>query len=183
MSVSDLERHAAARVIVEEYPVIGYNFRLSDLQAAVGIAQLEKLDAFLDRRRAIAERYQAALAEMPRLDPPRAPAGAMPNWQSYLVRLCGADRETRDRLLDALARRGVAARPGLMAIHAQPCYAGARIAGSLRHTEEAAAQTFILPMYTDLTEADQDAVIAALRASLAETPARAADGSAAGGRR
>ncbi len=183
MSVSDLERHAAARVIVEEYRVIGYNFRLSDLQAAVGIAQLEKLDAFLAKRRAIAERYHAALSEMPALEPPRLPAGATPNWQSYLVRLRGADREARDRLLDALARRGVATRPGLMAIHAQPCYAGARIAGSLRHTEEATAQTFILPMYTDLTQADQSLVIEALRAALAETPARATDGSAAGGRR
>jgi dTDP-4-amino-4,6-dideoxygalactose transaminase len=120
---------------------------------------------------------------MLRLDPPRAPEGATPNWQSYLVRLRGADAEARNGLLDALARRGVATRPGLMAIHAQPCYAGARIAGSLRHTEEAAAQTFILPMYTDLTEADQDAVIEALRDSLAETPARSADASATGGRR
>jgi dTDP-4-amino-4,6-dideoxygalactose transaminase len=183
MSVSDLERHAAERVIVEEYPVIGYNFRLSDLQAAVGIAQLEKLDAFLDRRRAIAQRYEAALSEMPALGPPRAPAYATPNWQSYLVRLRGADRAARDRLLDALARRGVATRPGLMAIHAQPCHAGALIAGSLGHTEAAAAQTFILPIYTDLTEADQGIVIEALRESLSELAGRTPGAASPGGRR
>ena len=176
MSVSDLDRHAATRVIVEEYAVIGYNFRLSDLQAAVGIAQLAKLGAFLDKRRAIAERYHAALSAMPALDPPAAPAWATPNWQSYLVRLRGADRAGRDALLDALSDRGVTTRRGLMAIHEQPCYAGARAAGPLRHTEEAAAQTFILPMYADLTEEDQGIVIEALREALSGWGGRAAGG-------
>jgi dTDP-4-amino-4,6-dideoxygalactose transaminase len=167
MSVSDLERHAAAdRVIIEDYPEVGYNFRLSDLQAAVGIAQMEKLDRFLARRREIAERYDAALAGMPALVAPVEPPDTRANYQSYIVRLEGSDRVARDRLLDAMAARGVATRPGLMAIHAQPCYAGARGAGDLPHTEAAAAQTFILPMFTDLTEADQDFVIASLGEAL-----------------
>jgi dTDP-4-amino-4,6-dideoxygalactose transaminase len=168
MSVSDLERHRADRVITEAYPEVGYNFRLSDLHAAVGLAQLPKLGRFLARRRELAARYDAALAGREGLVTPFVPQGSEPNFQSYIVRLAGAQRAQRDRLLDAMLARGVATRRGLMAAHREPAHAGARSAGSLRHSEAAEAQTVVLPIYPDLSDEEQGRVLRALSESLAE---------------
>jgi dTDP-4-amino-4,6-dideoxygalactose transaminase len=166
MSVSDLERHRSARPVIEEYPEVGFNFRLSDLQAAVGLAQLAKLEAFLARRRAIAERYRAALADLPGLETPFSPPGAEPNFQSFIVRIRGADAERRNRVIEQLQLRGVASRRGLMASHLEACHRGARRAGGLPETERSAEQTLLLPIFHELSEADQDHVIASLRAAL-----------------
>jgi len=166
MSISDLDRHRATRLLIEEYPEVGFNFRLSDLQAAVGLAQLAKLEAFLARRRLLAARYDEALAGFPELDVPFAPEGAEPNHQSYIVRIRGADAERRNRVIEELQRRGVASRRGLMASHLEACHRDARRSGSLLETERAAAQTLLLPIFHELSEADQDYVIACLREAL-----------------
>jgi dTDP-4-amino-4,6-dideoxygalactose transaminase len=160
MSVSDLERHAASHVIVETYPEVGFNYRLSDLHAAVALAQLEKLEVFLDRRWAIAARYDEALARLPGLERPVAPGWATPNHQSYIVRVVGAERAQRDRLMDDLHARGVATRRGLMAAHLERAYAdGLPLRRPLPRTEAAEAQTLILPMYPQLELEDQAFVI------------------------
>jgi dTDP-4-amino-4,6-dideoxygalactose transaminase len=173
MSVSDAERHRAQRVILETYPEVGFNFRLSDLHAALGLAQLERLPAFVAERRALAARYAEALAGEARLGLPREPAGAEGNFQSYIVRLNGADAAERNALMDALLAQGVGTRRGLMASHLEPCHRDARRAGPLPHSEAAAAQTFLLPLYAGLAPADQERVIATLRALLAASPWRA----------
>jgi dTDP-4-amino-4,6-dideoxygalactose transaminase len=163
MSVSDLERHLADRTIVERYPEIGYNFRLSDLHAALGLVQLEKLDLFLARRSQIAARYARALADLAELELPFCPAQAEPNHQSYIVRLTGASAEQRDGLMDALLQRGIATRRGLMACHREPPYQASRHGSSLAHTEAAADQTLLLPIYSELEPEDQDYVVDQLR--------------------
>ena len=159
MTVADLERQRATRLIIEQYPEVGYNFRLSDVHAAIGLAQLEKLDEFLARRRAIAAIYDEALCRIPGLAIPFVPAFATPNYQSYAVRLTGATRSERDEVINALSERGVTTRPGVMACHREACYAGARRAGSLSHTEAASDQTLVLPIFPELTSDDQQYVI------------------------
>jgi dTDP-4-amino-4,6-dideoxygalactose transaminase len=165
MSVSDLERHRAERAIVESYAEIGYNFRLSDLHAAVGLAQLARLEALLAERRRLAARYDAAFAGS-RVLRPRAPAWAEANHQSYLVRLEGADAEARRRILERLHRRGIGARRGLMAIHLEPAYRDRPPRAPLPHTEAAAASTLVLPLFPGLAEDDQDYVVSELRAAV-----------------
>jgi perosamine synthetase len=181
MSVSDLERHRADRTSIESYEEIGYNFRLSDLHAAVGIVQLGRLDELLRRRRAIAARYGAALRQSAVVELPACPPWAEPNHQSYAVRLRGASRAERDAFLEAMRRRGVATRRGVMAAHLEPCYRGARVGGPLVHTEQAAAQTVCLPMYADLVERDQERVIESVFDAVREVCG--AGGAAAHGRR
>jgi perosamine synthetase len=171
MSVSDLERHQADRVIIEDYPEVGFNFRMPDVVAAVALAQLGKLDRFVTARRVLAARYDAALAGLPAIEPPWAPAWAEHNYQSYIVRVRGFDAARRNALLDALHRRGVGARRGLMACHQEQCYQDgrlARIGGSLAHSEAAAAETMVLPMFQELTADDQDYVVAQLADALGE---------------
>jgi perosamine synthetase len=173
MSISDVERHRADRVINETYSEIGYNFRLSDLHAAVGIAQLAKLDRLVARRRAVAAFYGEALRHLAAVEPPFVPDFAAPNYQSYIVRLRGAGEAARNRVLDDMYRRGVTMRRGLMAVHREAPYRGARISGSLRHTEAATDQTMILPIHAGLTDEEQRYVIENLAEVLAALPASA----------
>ena len=190
MSMSDLERDRADQVLTETYPEIGYNFRLSDIQAAVGIAQLRKLEGLLAKRRDIAARYDAAFAKMQGIEPPRVPEYARANYQSYIVRLTGADRAARDTFMNHLRSAGVASRRGLMAVHLEAPYRVAsgsrtgsvnasdkgmtfgRVAGPLPISEEADAQTVILPIYPDLAIDDQRYVIDCVRDALTRLVAR-----------
>ena len=90
MDVSDLARHNAKDVIVESYPERGWNYRMTDMQAALGLSQLELLDEILERRAELSERYSAELAGIPGLELPFTPADRVRTWQSYCVRLTGA---------------------------------------------------------------------------------------------
>jgi len=168
MSISDVERHRADRVITETYPEIGFNFRLSDLHAAVGVAQLEKLDAFVARRRAIAARYDAAFASIPEIVTPHVPDFAEPNYQSYIARLNRGDASVRNALLDAMLHKGVSTRRGLMAVHQEASYAHIDPTVPLSHTEAADAQSFVLPIYADLGDDEVQYVIDALIEAVAE---------------
>ena len=171
MSLSDLERHRADRVAIESYPEIGWNFRLSDLQAAVGLVQLGKLERFVARRRELAARYHAAFEKLDGVDAPAEPDYATSNWQSYIVRLPGVEPAQRNRVLDRLHQRGIAARRGLMACHLEPCYAHAPHP-PLPHSEAAAAETLVLPLYQDLGDDQQDRVVSRLAEVLAEVGGR-----------
>lgn len=164
--VSPRARHDADRVRVERYVEPGFNFRLTDVQAAIGRVQLTRLPAALDRRRARADRYHRLLAEVPGVVAPCAPPWARTNWQSYQVRLPkGAARDAvMQRMLDA----GVATRPGVMNAHRELAYpAGTwRAAGPLTAGETIQDRSVILPLFETMTEEEQDAVVAALAAAV-----------------
>ena len=164
MSVSDLDRHRSQTVLIEEYPVIGYNFRMPDVLAALGLAQLAKLPEMLARRRTAAAHYDDALADLEMVERPSPQPGVEYNYQSYMVRLVGAEREVRNSVMDQLARRGIATRRGLMAIHREACYQGALCADALEHTERATDQTLLLPMHAELSHPDLEHVVNELRA-------------------
>jgi len=159
MTISDTARHGAKRLVVEGYSTIGFNFRMSDLQAAVGVVQLRRLDALVARRRYLAARYTEALADHPYLLPPLVPDYAEPNYQSYAVRLRPESPIGRDELLNALLERGIAAKPGIMTAHREPAYAHLRNRYHLPVSEHASDESFLLPLYPDLTEAEQDQVL------------------------
>ena len=160
MTVSDLERHGAGQYVHESYAEVGYNYRMTDLQAAVGLVQLARLDAMLRNRRALAQRYTLSLGALPGVEPPHVPADCLANYQSYIVRLPGVDRARRDRIVQDLLEKGVSCRPGIMTAHRQPPYLDANF--HLPVTELVSDQSLILPLFEGLTEADQDRVVAAL---------------------
>ena len=166
MSLSDFARHNTSPTMFEEYPEIGYNFRITDIQAAIGLAQLDRLDDLLARRRAVAERYQRALAGHPVFIPPHVPAGLVPNWQSYQIALRSGAQVTRNMVMDRLYVMGVPTRRGVMASHLEPPYSG--MGAVLPNTERLATTTLQLPMHPALSPAQQDRVLAALDAIVAE---------------
>jgi perosamine synthetase len=160
MSLSDHARQGLRPTVFEVYPEIGYNFRITDLQAAVGLAQLDRLESMLLRRREIAERYNGALADHPVLAPPFVPEGLEPNWQSYQVSIRPGARLGQKQVMDRLFDLGVPTRRGVMASHLEPPYRGQ---ASLPITEAVAASTVQLPMHAGLTREQQEHIIAALR--------------------
>src|SRR5690349_12963934 len=159
MNVPDAVRHSSTQVVFEEYVVAGYNYRMTDIQAAIGREQLKRLPAIIARRRELAARYDAGLRSLDGVVVPREPRWARSNWQSYAIRL-GAwidQRTFMQRMLDA----GIATRRGVMNAHREAAYpAGTwRAATGLGRSEEAQDTTVILPLFHQLTEDDQDRVI------------------------
>jgi perosamine synthetase len=161
MSVPDTVRHGARKVIFESYPVLGYNYRMTDIQAAVGREQLKRLPQIIERRRFLAERYGESLADVPGIGLPEEPTWARSNWQSYCVRLPdGCDqRQVMQFMLD----RGVSTRRGIMCIHREGAYADILRRWPLPESERAQDHSIILPLYHQMTDKDQSNVLKVLR--------------------
>ena len=181
MSVPDIVRHASTRVIAETYPITGFNYRLTDIQAAVGREQLKRLPAIISRRREQAARYHERLADVPGVIRPVEPSWARSNWQTYTIRLTGGlDQQTvMQQMLDA----GIATRRGVMNAHREGAYPkGSWSCGSahdtctctgagcewLRVSERAQDSAIALPLFHELSEADQDRVAASVRAACSQ---------------
>jgi len=166
MNVSDTARHSARNVIIEEYPVVGYNYRLTDLQAAVGVEQMKRIDYLVSRRLELAMRYNRLLSEYRSLQPPYVPPYADPNFQSYAISLGDECAVTRDAVWQTLLDNGVAAKRGIMTIHRERSYTETYGHQSLPVTEKASDSSLLLPLYPQMTEDEQEHVVAALGKAL-----------------
>lgn len=186
MSVPDTARHASARVIWESYPVLGFNYRMTDIQAAVGREQLKRLPEAVARRRHLARRYLEGLSRLPGLSLPVEPEWARTNWQSFCVRL--PERLDQRKVMQALLDQGISTRRGVMCSHREASYppevwtcapAGRECTCApgtcerLRESELAQDHGVILPLFHEMSEGDQERVIAALKSLLEEVQAQA----------
>ena len=163
-STSDLARHTSGTTEIEEYRELGFNYRMTDIQGAVGLVQLGRLEEILAARRRLANRYNAHFSAEGRLSTPFVPAGSAHTYQSYCVRLNRS--RPRSEIMEDMAAVGIATRRGVMAIHLEPYYRTQYPMLSLPETERASAETLLLPLYAEMTDAEQDQVIAALRTAL-----------------
>jgi perosamine synthetase len=158
MDVSAADRHASAGPVFEHYLETGYNYRMTDIQAAVGLVQLGRLDAMVRRRRELAGRYHELLAGVPGVHPVRDPVHGLSNYQSFWVLL---DREFpggRDGALARLAAAGISARRGIMAAHLEPAYRDVPHV-PLPVTERLARDSLILPLFHTMDAAQQERVV------------------------
>lgn len=163
MSLSAAERSASILAPAEAYTEVGYNYRMTDLQAAVGLVQLQRLDAVVRRRRELAAGYSKAFAEIEFLRPVEDPPWGESNFQSYWIEVLPGFGTDRNGVLEALARQEISARRGIMAAHLEPAYRG-RDTGtaSLEVTERLSTGTLILPLFHEMTESEQARVIEAV---------------------
>ncbi|GAA4675512.1 DegT/DnrJ/EryC1/StrS family aminotransferase [Phytohabitans rumicis] len=162
MNMSAAEREASTQPVLEAYLETGYNYRMTDIQAAIGLVQLDRLAGLVAQRRAFAARYHELLADLDGAVPVRDPAYGESNFQSFWVLLTDDFGASRNDVLTELAANGVSARRGIMAAHLEPAYADAPSA-PLPVTERITNDSLILPLHHALTEADQDHVVAVLR--------------------
>jgi perosamine synthetase len=163
MSVPDTVRHGSNQVIFESYPELGYNYRLTDLQAAVARKQLARLPQLLAERRVLAQGYADLLAGLAAVTPPAEPEWARSNWQSYCVRL--EKRQDQRTIMQRMLEMGVSTRRGIMCAHREPAYRKEtwRCATELVESEQAQDHSILLPLFNGLTRADQARVVEALR--------------------
>jgi dTDP-4-amino-4,6-dideoxygalactose transaminase len=163
MSVPDTVRHQANKVVFEDYPVSGFNYRLTDMQAAVGRRQLERLPAIVWRRRALAAAYTEILADVRGVRTPCEPDWARSNWQSYYVGL--PEWADQRKVMQAMLDRGVATRRGIMCSHLEAPYADTRLP-PLPQSERAHRHGILLPLYPQMTAETQREVVEALQDAL-----------------
>jgi dTDP-4-amino-4,6-dideoxygalactose transaminase len=161
MSVSAAERHQSVLPAAEEYLELGFNYRMTDLQAALGIVQLDRVDAIVRRRREIVDAYRRSFAGVDGLRAVAEPPGAEANFQSFWIELSPPFPLEREGLLTHLASRDISARRGIMAAHRQPAYKG-HPAGPLSVTERLTDNTLILPVYHQMSVDEQTRVVAAV---------------------
>jgi dTDP-4-amino-4,6-dideoxygalactose transaminase len=164
MNITDTVRHASKQVIFEDYLVVGFNYRMTDIQAAVGRKQLERLDYLVSRRRAIAAKYAELFADVEELNLPVEPGWARSNWQSFCVRL--PDRVDQQEVMQKLLNRGIATRRGIMCSHREPAYAGFKQRHDLRQSELAQDHSILLPIYAQMADDDLTYVADALTREL-----------------
>lgn len=162
-NVSDYARHGSDKIILEEYPVLGYNYRMTDIQGAVGVEQMKKLDWILEQRIRVAKRYNQAFADIDFVETPYEPPYARHTYQSYCLRLSHNSPKTRDEIMDAMQAAGIATRRGVMASHLEPYYVNTFGRVSLPETEEATRTTILLPIYAQMTDDEQETVIRTFR--------------------
>ncbi len=168
MSIPDTVRHGSKEVVFETYDELGYNFRLTDIQAAVGREQLKRLPALVERRQAIATVYLERLAALDVVLPVQ-PAWARSNWQSFCIRLPA--RVEQRRVMQFLLDRGIATRRAVMNAHREAAYGPngepARIGGTLVEGERIQDTGIVLPLFDGMTEEDVGRVTESLRQALA----------------
>lgn len=165
-SVSDLVRHQAKGAIFQQYFESGYNYRMTDMQAAMGIVQLGKVDAMLAQRAEQARLYGELLASIEEVTAPFVPDYATPAWSSYCIRTTAKAKVSADDVVKRMAERNVSCRRGIQPLHYEPYFKETMKDLVLPETESAARETMFLPIFPGLTEAEQKTVIAALKESL-----------------
>jgi dTDP-4-amino-4,6-dideoxygalactose transaminase len=166
MSVSATDRHGSVLAPPEVYLEVGFNYRMTDLQAAVGIVQLGRLPEVVARRRDIAARYVAGLAGLRGLRLVSDPPYGTTNFQSLWLEVLPGFGTSREGLLERLAEAGISARRGIMAAHRQPAYRWRDTGSSLlQHTERLNDRTLILPVFHELDEASLSRIIRTIRSA------------------
>lgn len=162
MSMSAATRHESGSVAIEHYLESGYNYRMTDVQAAMGLVQLQRLDAIVARRRELATRYQELLSDVPGLSVIDDPPYGTTTYQSFWVVLPDDFPVSRQRLMELMLGNGIATRRGIMASHAEPAYAG-HPHSALPVTERLNRQSLLLPLFHEMTAEEQVRVAAVLR--------------------
>lgn len=159
MDIASDVRHGAAKVMFESYLIEGFNYRMTDMQAAIGRRQLARLPGIVARRRTLAERYRALLGSASALGLPHEPGWARSNWQRYCVAL--PEHLGQRDAMQALRDRGVATSRGVMCAHREPAYAkSAR--RPLPRSEAAQDRCLLIPLYPQMSDEEQDRVASAL---------------------
>ena len=166
-SLSEEQRHQGPRpYLLPEFNLLGFNYRMTDLQGAVGLVQLSKLDRFLEERGRWAAWYTRELADIPWLHTPRVPEGCQHAWQAYVTYV---DPEkspfSRNEVMDLLQRAGIATRPGTHAVHMLGYYKERY--GLLPEHYPAArdcdANTMAIPLHNRMSADDYAHIVAALK--------------------
>ncbi|OFW61091.1 MAG: aminotransferase DegT [Actinobacteria bacterium RBG_19FT_COMBO_36_27] len=168
MTIDDRKRHFAKKVIFENYIKIGYNYRMTDIQAAMGIKQLERLDWMIKERRKIAAKYNKAFRDIKCVRVSDEKEGFFSNYQSYSIYLKSNAPVSRDDLMQKMLDEGIATRRGVMTVHREIAYKNYCKRLNLPISEDISDRSIILPLYIPMKDEEVNFVIGNFRKFLNE---------------
>ncbi|MBP9853331.1 MAG: DegT/DnrJ/EryC1/StrS family aminotransferase [Candidatus Omnitrophica bacterium] len=166
MDVSDIARHESKTVQFEQYTTTAYNYRMTDIQAAIGLEQLKKLPKIIEQRRKIVEMYRRKLSDVDYFRLIEEPAYCKTNWQSFPIRVLDSSPRSRDEIMQYLMDHDIATRRGIMNIHQEQPYLNK--IWQLPESEAARDQTIILPVYHTLSEKAVDLIVEQLKMAISQ---------------
>lgn len=152
MTVSDVDRHGSQSVLIETYDTTAYNYRMTDIQASIGIIQLNKLPEIIKKRRDIEYFYRKYLSSIEWIRLPVQDERYNPNWQSYPIRILAEAPVSAIGLMEIFLKNGIATRPGIMNAHKEKPYEAGEY--KLKNSESARNETVLLPIFPGMTESD-----------------------------
>ncbi|MGE0268455.1 MAG: DegT/DnrJ/EryC1/StrS family aminotransferase [Candidatus Omnitrophota bacterium] len=161
MDVSDVQRHESKTIQFEQYTTTAFNYRMTDIQAAIGLEQLKKLPKIIEQRRKMVEIYKSKLNDIGCFKMAEEPAYCKTNWQSFPVRILESSPRSRDEIMQYLMDHDIATRRGIMNIHQEQPYLNAM--WQLPDSEAARDQVIILPVYHTLSEKGMELIIEQLK--------------------
>lgn len=159
MSINDRVRHLSDKVIIEDHLEIGFNYRMTDIQAAVGIKQLERLDWLIEERRKIATQYQREWSSIKGIRLPKETEGYFTSFQSFSIYLMPENPLNRNEVMQQLLDRGISTRRGVMTSHRETAYKERCKNLSLPISEDASDRSIVVPLYVPMTQEEIDYVI------------------------
>ena len=159
MAVNDRVRHEATKVIITDHLELGYNYRLTDVQASIGIKQLEKLDWIVSERRKVAMYYHERLKDISGIRIPEEDEGYFSNFQSYAVYLKRDCQVNRDALMQKMLEEGIATRSGIMTTHRETAYREYCTGLSLPVSEDTCDRNVLLPLYVPMELQDVERIV------------------------
>jgi perosamine synthetase len=162
MSVNDRERHLSKKIVFEEHVEVGYNYRMTDIQASVGIAQMDKLDEIIQGRRAIADIYLKELKDIASIRLPHEAEGYFTNWQSFSIYIKPECKVSRNELMELLLEEGISSRRGIMTSHREKAYEYMSPV-NLPVSEDLCDRSIIIPLYYPMEQSDVYKVIEAIK--------------------
>ena len=166
MSVDDRIRHESNKTVFENYAELGYNYRMTDIQAAVGIQQLKKLDWIVQERRKIAHHYIQGLKEIECIRFQHESENCVSNYQSFSLYLDPMCPISRNFLIDKLLEKGIATRRGVMTAHREVAYMPSGQSMTLPASEEASDRSILIPLYIPMSLEEIDYIIETIKAVL-----------------
>ena len=161
MSVSDRVRHQSSTIIFEDHLEVGYNYRMTDIQASVGIKQLAKLDWIIKERRRVAQKYYDGLKNIDCIRLPIENSDKISNFQSYSIYLKENCKIDRNALMQKLLNVGISSRRGIMTTHRETAYSTANY--NLSISENLSDQSIIIPLFVPMKEQDLDYIVKTLK--------------------
>lgn len=166
MSINDRERHHSKTILFEDHLEVGYNYRMTDIQASVGIKQLEKLDFIVEERRKIAKRYNVEFATIKGVKVQEEKEGYFTNYQSYTLLFDASSKVSRNQFMELMLEKGVSTRRGIMTSHRESAYKETHAGVSLPLTEKYSDNSVVIPLFYPMTEQEVETVIASVKTIL-----------------
>jgi len=169
MASSSIDRHNTSSALSEDHVELGYNYRMTDIQAAVGIVQLSRLDEIVMERRNIAANFIRNLSDIKWLMMPEEKEGFFTNYQSFAVRVHNDSPVSRDELMLRLGEKGISTRRGVMTAHRETAYKDLCSKLSLPVSESASDNSLMLPIFVPMLKDDIGKIIEGVREIFRET--------------